>query len=335
MPPPSAFARRDAAGAVRLQQLARQREHLLQLLVVDGAGHPGRVDAAEEQHLRSEHVAGAGGDALIQQHLAHRLIATGAQPGHRLGGIERRAQQIGPQTQQRRRSRQRPVIQELRHRDGEADGDEIRRLDQHAQVAARPLPALARPVDVPAAVHAHVGPQGEAAGEPHQQVLALGLDRLDRAAGDGRLIVDAGPAGRSRSRSGSRSCLSAPAARVAAARKMVSPSGIRRPRRDLAAGLNDRRGRRAAGGTAGHRRWAGSRRRPGRRPAGGGRRGDRRSPPAAVRWPAARRRPAGPPRPPPPPATRPRSGSSAGRNVYSWRPPRPTQAPSAPSTRMT
>ena len=80
---------------------------------------------------------------------------------------------------------------ELRDRHVEADRDEVRRRDEHAHVARRPLPALARPVDVPAPVHAHVRAQHEVAGEAHQQMLAAGLDRFDGAAGDRRVVVDA------------------------------------------------------------------------------------------------------------------------------------------------
>ena len=58
--------------------------------------------------------------------------------------------------------------------------------------------ALAGTVDVPAAVHAHVRAQHQAAGEAHQQVLAGRVDALDRPAGERRVVVDPGERGEHR-----------------------------------------------------------------------------------------------------------------------------------------
>ena len=61
-----------------------------------------------------------------------------------------------------------------------------------------PLPALAGPVDVPAAVHAHVRVQDQIAGERHQQMLAARDDRFDGAPDDGVVVGDAVEGGKDR-----------------------------------------------------------------------------------------------------------------------------------------
>src|SRR4029078_12247125 len=60
-----------------------------------------------------------------------------------------------------------------------------------AHVRAGALPSFAEPVDVPAAVHPHVGAQNEGAGEVNEKVVSDRIDALDRAAGNGRVIVNA------------------------------------------------------------------------------------------------------------------------------------------------
>ena len=119
------------------------------------------VDAAFEQHLRLEHVADAGQCALIEQRVGDRHVAARLQAAHGFGGVEVRREQVGAEAGDRVARADVARGLELRVRHVEADRDEVRRPDEHAHLPRRPLPALARPVDVPAPVHAHVRAQRE------------------------------------------------------------------------------------------------------------------------------------------------------------------------------
>jgi hypothetical protein len=134
-----------------------------------------RIDPRDEENLGLEDVADAGDDALIQQGVADRVAASRAEPADDLQSIERlatwtwRAARIGEQIRTERShlpvTRQRPRRQQLGDRHVEADRDGVARADQHAHLARRPLPAGAGRIDVPAAVHPHVGAKNEIAGE--------------------------------------------------------------------------------------------------------------------------------------------------------------------------
>ena len=79
-------------------------------------------------------------------------------------------------------------LDELGDRNVEPDRLEVRGRHQHSHVARASAPALAGPIDVPAAVHPHVRAQHESAGEVHQQVLAdaIALVRRSWPSADGR-----------------------------------------------------------------------------------------------------------------------------------------------------
>ena len=130
------------------------------------------IHAADEENLGFQDVADARQHALIEQDLGDRVVRLREQAAPRLIAIERRVEEIGTERRERAVAPEVACRQELRDRHVEADGDERRGGDQHAHVARGPLPALARPVDVPAAVHPHVRVQHEIARERHQQMLS-------------------------------------------------------------------------------------------------------------------------------------------------------------------
>src|SRR6266545_608885 len=57
-------------SGVRLQQLARLREHALQRRLVERADRRERVDLLDEQDLALEHIADTGDGALVEDRLA-------------------------------------------------------------------------------------------------------------------------------------------------------------------------------------------------------------------------------------------------------------------------
>lgn len=80
----------------------------------------------------------------------------------------------------------------------EADRDRVGCCDQHAHIARGTLPAITRPVEMPAAAHAHVRVEDEIAREAHEQMLAARDHRLDRASRDRPVLVDARQGGENR-----------------------------------------------------------------------------------------------------------------------------------------
>ena len=73
------------------------------------------------------------------------------------------------------------VPHEIHHRSTEADGDHVIGLEQGFHLPGRPAPPLATFVEVPRALHAHVGMDREAVVKADEQMLAHRLDL-----GDGR-----------------------------------------------------------------------------------------------------------------------------------------------------
>ncbi len=73
---------------------------------------------------------------------------------------------------------------------GERDRDVFVGADDDAHVAAGTLPALPRPVDVPAPVHLHVRMKVQVAGEFDDEVLACRADALDRPSRHRCVVVD-------------------------------------------------------------------------------------------------------------------------------------------------
>ena len=230
------------------------------------------------------------------------------------------------------------VAHELGDRHVEGHGHPRRRCRSGCASRVLALPALARPVEMPRAVHPHVRAQRQAAGEAHQQVLAARLAALDGAAGDRRVVVDARQRRQAGGEGGHDACRRARGAarrrRARSCRLQASstsarePCGFRRPGAGPPAGAA-----RAAAG----RRWS-RRSRPRRSSA-----------PAGSRWPArrsaprpasrgarrARSRRGAPARAPAPGRGVDRSGSSSGTATSSCRSPRPIQATAWPSTSTT
>ena len=73
------------------------------------------------------------------------------------------------------------VADELHHRSAEADGDHVIGLEQGFDLPRRPAPSVAAFVEMPRALHPHVGVDREAVVKSDQQMLAYWLDL-----GDGR-----------------------------------------------------------------------------------------------------------------------------------------------------
>ena len=161
---------------------AHDRERLV---VGDLAGRAPRVDAGGEAALALPHVADAGDRALVEQRLADRarrvVLAQAAQeaPLVELGGEDVRAELGEAPVEARAR-----VGQQLEH--GAVELHDLAALgpQDEPRAAGRAAPALAVAVGAPRAGHAQVRVDREAAVEAHEEVLAVGVDARDRAAGE-------------------------------------------------------------------------------------------------------------------------------------------------------
>ena len=171
--------------------LACDVDQTLEVRLAETIDRRERIEPREEQRLGLQHVADAGGDALIEQHVADRLALVPAHPLQHFAAVARRVEQVGPERAQFFVARELTRRQQLRDRHVETNGDGISGRDEHAHVARRSLPARAGRIQMPAAVHAHVGMENEIARKIHEQMLAARGHRLDRAADDRLIVRDA------------------------------------------------------------------------------------------------------------------------------------------------
>jgi hypothetical protein len=149
-----------------------------------------RAQAAGEQHLRLVDVADARGDPLIEQEVADggTAVGVGLHPTHDLTEVGVGLAQVGAETPETGVAVAVELAERLDHGRVEADGDPVGHLDDHPGRVRALAPALARPVQVPRARHAHVGVQHDAVVPRHLEVLAVALDPLDDPA-----LLRAGP----------------------------------------------------------------------------------------------------------------------------------------------
>ncbi len=138
------------------------------------------MHTAGEAHLALVHVADAGADLLIEQRvgqLGPRFER--AKAANALVDVCIRVAEVGAEVLDAwpRRDRHR--------RRGETHGGPAVDVDHHASEVGGLPPPLARRMEVPAAGHAQVSVEHQAALEVHEQVLALGFDLGDALTGSG------------------------------------------------------------------------------------------------------------------------------------------------------
>ena len=149
---------------------------------IGDVGHPRpRVDAADEQRLDLVEVADPGQVALVDESDPDLLVGMVAQPAERLVEVPVRTEDVGPEVADQPvlvgRGDDVDVVQAV------ADALPLVGGQHQADVVRRAaVPAGARSVDVPAAVHPEVGAQRPAVGEPDEQVLPAGHDLAHRGA---------------------------------------------------------------------------------------------------------------------------------------------------------
>ena len=191
VPAPPGIAGGVLLGVVQVR--AHQRAGALdQRGQVGDVGHPRpRVHAADEQRLDLVEVADAGEVALVDQRDADLLVGVLAHPAERLLEVPVRARHVGPEVTDQavllRGGHEVDVVQPV------TDALPVVGRQDHPDVVGGPaVPLRAGPVDVPAAVHAEVGAQRAAVGQPDQQVLPARHDLADCDAGqvDGRQLRD-------------------------------------------------------------------------------------------------------------------------------------------------
>ncbi len=153
----------------RPQQPARRADQAGQVGDVPDAGP--RRHPAQEEHLAPVEVAEPGQPALVEQREPDLVVGGGLQPEHRLVGVEGLGEHVGTEVPDHAR-----LLGGREHVDDRqpvADRLPVGVLQHDAHLPGRAArPAVARPVQVPAAVHPEVRVQGEAAGQPGQHVLA-------------------------------------------------------------------------------------------------------------------------------------------------------------------
>src|SRR5580698_4119632 len=78
----------------------------------------------------------------------------------------------------------------LSNRNAEADGLVVRILDHDPHLKARKLPALAKAIDMPVAVHQQMSGKNAAAGKINQHPLAARLHVIDGLAGEWSVVIE-------------------------------------------------------------------------------------------------------------------------------------------------
>jgi phage shock protein A len=156
-----------------------------------GDSHPW-VDAEQEQRLHLVEVADPREVALVEDGDADLLVGVLAQPSQGLVEVPVGAEDVGAQMADQAvllgGGHEVDVVQPV------ADALPVLGREHQPHLVRRaPVPAGARPVDVPAAVHPEVGAQRPAVAETDQQMLAAGDHLGDRRPGqvDGRQLRDA------------------------------------------------------------------------------------------------------------------------------------------------
>src|SRR4051794_26614774 len=113
------------------------------------------------------------------------------QPPADLLAIEQGICQVGTERLYLRVPGELPAGQEFCNRNVEGHGHVRVGADHDAYLGEGGPPLFSWPVDVPAAVHAHVRVKHEISTEGHQEVLAARGHRFDDAPGDWPVIIDA------------------------------------------------------------------------------------------------------------------------------------------------
>src|SRR5207249_2671539 len=114
-----------------------------------------RIDTLEEEHLAAPDIADAGERPLVEERLADRRgrPCRVAEASDRLILVERRREEVGPESGKRRMDRLCVRVEQLDHRRVEADGDRAFDLERDDRPCDWPSPPLARPIAMPRPVH--------------------------------------------------------------------------------------------------------------------------------------------------------------------------------------
>src|SRR5207245_8236544 len=131
-----------------------------------------RITALAPQRLPPVDVADPGPHALVEEHRANRHCSERARPCHPLPGRPIVGEDVWPEMAHLRRL----VADELHHRSAEADGDHVIGLEQGFDLPRRPAPSLAAFVEMPRALHPHVGVDSEAVVYSDQHYISYRLD---------------------------------------------------------------------------------------------------------------------------------------------------------------
>ncbi len=239
-------------GQVGPQHAGGRRVELAHLAVVEADGRRERVDVAGVADLGLVDVADPAGDPLVEQ--GHADLGVGRRPRpepvEHVGQVGAVVDEVGAPARQHRVAAQVGLVEQLDDRRREADGHGVVGLDDGPGRPRRLPPALARPVQVPAAGHLHVRVQDAAVGEPDQQVLAEHLDAHDHQVG-GHQLARRTP--RSRGSSNRRTGAPTSTGRIVAAAavdRVALRHGSWAPRSGGRAARRDPRARRATSGSA-------------------------------------------------------------------------------------
>jgi len=165
----------DRRQEISSHELPGRRIDAAQRRLIEFCGRRPGIEPQRPQGLALIDVAYAGADALLKEQFGNAggLRSAGA-PDHFIQ-VERIDEDVGPQVAHRQ-----PLVDDQLHEgSGKAHGNGFREGQHGSGAPLRLAPALARPVDMPGAGHPHVRMQRDPALEPHQQVFAVCVDRLE------------------------------------------------------------------------------------------------------------------------------------------------------------
>ena len=166
-----------ACDQVATHQVAGGEVKLAKLLVIHFVRRRPGIEPEGPERFTLIDVADPGTDALLQQQLSKRGCLGSAGSDDDRIQVEGIDQDIRPKVSDRCAC----VADQLHHRRGEADRDDIIESEDGRGAPLRLAPALTRLVEVPCAGHPHMGMKGDPTLELHHEMFAVRLDGLDPA----------------------------------------------------------------------------------------------------------------------------------------------------------
>ncbi len=168
----------DWCHQVAAHQVTDRRVKPAKALVVQiGRAHPW-IQAVVPERLALIDVADAGTDTLLEEQFPEGGRLRAARAADHLINVERIDQDIGSQVGDRVSG----IAHQLHNGRGEANRDDVVEAEHRGGAPLGLAPALPNSVEVPGTGHPHVRMKRQPSFELHDEVFAVGFDRLDPSA---------------------------------------------------------------------------------------------------------------------------------------------------------